>query len=175
MKIFAICAVIAIIINFLLNIRKLLCFRKSCDQAENKVRILNNNRSHYSTWAILSPIWILICIGNMFSYSGTPERAEAYFILIWFWIIAFAVNLFMLYFSKYAFITHNSILNFGVNKNLYPNENCRYKIMEEYGDFKILEIYWKKSKKPLKYGIIENKNELKQILELHYEKYADSI
>lgn len=166
MYIFAVCALIAISLLFLINIIFYRLYQKKLSRTENKIKLKRINKDNYLQ-LVCSLCWIFICLGNCYTYldRGDIKRADGYFILIFVWIIAFIMYLLYFLFENYAYITDYGVIAF------------KLKLKKEYTKYKtdgdILELYYKSRYKPIKLQIPESRDDLFKMLEENFLQYED--
>ncbi|MDD6279971.1 MAG: hypothetical protein PUA81_09335 [Oscillospiraceae bacterium] len=140
----------------------LLRMKKTAARYETKIKVKSNR--------VLFWLWIGIAAVNILTkfaaYGRDIHERNADLIFIIAWILFIVYNLMMIVFDRF-YVTADGIIMTGMRDSLLDKIECSYRIN---GD--TLEIYRKNMKSPLKYRIIENSDELRNILEANYTQYT---
>lgn len=126
----------------------------------------------YNMW------WIILSALNSFLYferyrieisKDVPKDADLALFTSIVWVICCTFHIVNIFIDKYIYLTIDGLF-FKTSIKIQPKEKYSYRV-----DGDILELYYKKSYKPVKYRIIANKEELVKLLEENYTPYSDEF
>lgn len=157
MKIFSICGSVFIVGFMTAQLIGCISYRKKLMQHEDKIKLKNPDITYLIIWAIISLTNIPTALQQF------PDSA-AYILLLFLTELEFLVFFIT---SRYCYVTGEEFIrNDILNKHTLKKEKIRYK-----ADGDTLMIYYGKRVNPMKFRIIEQKNELAAILTENYRQY----
>lgn len=155
--------ILAIILAFFAwHIANAIRNKRKISNFNEKIKFRHKLTNYEIFWYVVSTLNFLIYI---LRYIKEKELSFLLLALIWFVItVLFSVDAVI---GRYAYLTSKGLLRLDSwGGNVYSNYKCRFRIDDE-----ILEIYYRKGVKPMKFRISENKDELIKMLTDNFEPY----